>query len=301
MMVWSKDRHFLKDLRKNWYICRNYGKTCNDKSDMVPVTTLVVLTLCALVGIAAPILMGWWLFKKYKVKPAVILIGAGTFILFALVLESLLHQLVLKGPYGSSIIGNTWYYALYGGLAAGLFEETGRFLAMKFLLKKEPSTALAGVAYGVGHGGAEVLIVYGLAMVSNLVMSVMINTGQADTLLASSPAEAKEQLQAVFTQLQTGSAGVYLLGIWERASALILHLGLSLMVWVAVRRGGRWLWLFPAAILLHALADGCAVILSKSVGMTATETVLCAMAIAVGAMGWLLAKKLRPAGDPSLG
>jgi uncharacterized membrane protein YhfC len=267
---------------------------------MVPVTTLVVLALCALVGIAVPILLGWWMFRKYQVKPAVILIGAGTFILFALVLEALLHQLVLKGPYGSTIIGNTWYYALYGGLAAGLFEETGRFLAMQFLLKKEPSAALTGVAYGVGHGGAEMLIVYGLAMVSNLAMAAMINTGQAETLLSSSPGEAKEQLQAVFTQLQTGSAGVYLLGIWERASALILHLGLSLMVWTAVRNGGRWLWLFPAAILLHALADGCAVILNKSAGVAVTEAVLFAMAIAIGAMGWLLSRKLRPEGEPSL-
>ena len=43
-------------------------------------------------------------------------------------------------------------------------------------------------------------------------------------------------------------AGTLIIGIWERFSALVLHLGLSLMVWVAVRKGGKWLWLFPAAI-----------------------------------------------------
>ena len=38
-------------------------------------------------------------------------------------------------------------------------------------------------------------------------------------------------------------------------SALLLHLGFSLMVWAAVRKGGRWLWLFPVAIALHAVVE----------------------------------------------
>ena len=88
------------------------------------------------------------------------------------------------------------------------------------------------------------------------------------------------------------SAGSIAIGFWERISALVLQLGLSMLVWTAVRRGGKWLWLFPAAILLHALVDGVVVVLSKSVGMVSVEVVICAIAIAVGAMGWMLGKKL---------
>ena len=250
------------------------------------------MAMAALLGFAVPVALAWWLVRKYQIRWQTILIGAGTFIVFALVLEPMLHLIILKGPHGADIMANTWYYALYGGLAAGLFEETGRFLAMKFLMRREPGTALPGVAYGIGHGGMEMLLIFGITMISNLVMSVMINAGQADTLIAAAPAEAQEQLQGQFAQLSTLTAGTLLIGFWERLSALVLQLGLSIMVWTAVRRSGKWFWLFPAAILLHALVDGVAVVLSKSVGMVAVEVIICAMAVAAGATGWMLGKRL---------
>ena len=259
---------------------------------MVPLSSIITIVICAILGIGAPILLGWWMVKKYQVKPGTILIGAGVFIVFALILETILHQVVLKGPNGTAIMGNVWYYALYGGLAAGIFEETGRFLAMKYLLKKEPSGAKTAVAYGIGHGGAEMLIVYALAMISNLAIAVMINTGMADTILASAPAEAQAQVQEQFSQLQSSTPGTFLTGLWERVSAIILQLGLSVIVWTAVRKGGKWLWLFPAAILLHFLVDASAVLLMKAVSMVALETIVCALAVAVGAAAVMLAKKL---------
>ena len=254
-----------------------------------------MMAFCAILGIAIPIALAWWLVKKYSVNLRTILIGAGTFVVFALVLESLVHQLVLKGPNGTTITGNIWYYALYGGLMAGLFEETGRFLSMKFLMRREPSSALPGVGYGIGHGGVEMLIIFGISMVSNLALSAMINAGQMDMLTTKVPEDQLEQVQAQFAQLATLTPGALLIGLWERISALILHLGLSLMVWAAVRRGGKWLWLFPAAILLHALVDGAAVLLNKSVSMVTLEVIVFALAIALGAIGFMLARKMNAA------
>ena len=250
------------------------------------------MAVAALLGFAVPVALAWWLVRKYQIRWQTILIGAGTFIVFALVLEPILHQVVLKGPHGTQLMANVWYYALYGGLAAGLFEETGRFLSMKYLMKREPSTALPGVAYGAGHGGVEMLIIFGISMISNLVVAAMINAGQADILTAKVPEEQLAQVQAQFAQLATLTPGAIAIGFWEHISALILQLGLSMLVWTAVRRGGKWLWLFPAAILLHALVDAIAVLLSKSVSMAALEIVICAIAVAVGAMGWILGKKL---------
>ena len=250
------------------------------------------MAVAALLGLAVPVALAWWLVRKYQIRWQTILIGAGTFIVFALVLEPILHQVVLKGPHGAAIMGNVWYYALYGGLAAGLFEETGRFLSMKFLMRREPSTALPGVGYGAGHGGVEMLIIFGISMISNLALAAMINAGQTDVLLAKVPEEQLAQVQAQFAALQGLSAGTIAIGLWERISALILQLGLSMLVWTAVRRGGKWPWLFPLAILLHALVDAMAVVLSKSVSMAALEVIISAMAVAVGAMGWMLGKKL---------
>lgn len=261
---------------------------------MVPVSSLILMAVNALLGIAVPVFLTVYLVRKHHARPATILIGAGTFILFALVLESIMHQLVLKGPHGADILGNTLRYAIYGGLAAGVFEETGRLLSMQFLMKKEPSKPLPGIAYGIGHGGMEMLILFGITMINNLVISALINSGQTDVLFAKVPEEAAAQLQAQLDQLQTIGAGTLLIGLWERFSALVLHLGLSLMVWAAVRKGGKWLWLFPAAIALHAIVDAGAVLLQKSVGMVTLELIISAEAIAVAAIGYLVAKKMRP-------
>ena len=245
-----------------------------------------------LMGIAIPVCLAVYLVRKHHARLSAILIGAGTFIVFALVLESIVHQLILKGPHGEAIMGNTPLFAIYGGLAAGIFEETGRFISMRFLMKKEPSKPLPGIAYGIGHGGAEMLIIFGITMINNLVISALINAGQADAIFSKVPDEAAGQLQAQLDQLQTLGAGTLLVGFWERISALILHIGLSLMVWVSVRKGGRLLWLFPAAIVIHAIVDAGAVLLQKSVGMVPLELIVSAEAIAVAAVGYMVAKKL---------
>ena len=258
---------------------------------MVPAGSIILMAVNALVGIAVPVGLSWYLVRKHHVKISTILIGAGTFLVFALILESILHQVVLNGPHGAAIRDNRLWYALYGGLAAGLFEETGRFLSMKFLMKKEPSTQLPAVAYGVGHGGAEMLLLFGLTMISYLAISVMINAGQGDMLFADVPEEASVPLQAQLDLLQNSQPGTWLLGLWERFSALILQLALSCLVWVAVRKGGKWLWLFPAAIVLHALVDGVVVLLKDAVGMVALEAILFAAALAVAAFAYRIVKQ----------
>ena len=258
---------------------------------MVPTSLLILMAFDALLGIAIPVCLSVYMIRKHHARLSTILIGAGTFILFALVLETIMHQLVLKGPHGASIMDNTLLFAIYGGLAAGVFEETGRFLSMKFLMKKEPSTPLPGVAYGVGHGGVEMLIIFGITMINNLAISFLINAGQTDVIFSKVPEDAAAQLQTQLDQLQTLGAGSLLVGLWERLSALVLHIGLSLLVWSAVRKGGKWLWLFPAAIALHAVVDAGAVMLHKSVGMVPLELIVTAEAIAVAAIAYMVSKK----------
>ena len=247
--------------------------------------------VCAVIGIVVPILLAVWLVKKYNVNPVTILVGAGVFIVFALGLESVMHLIVLKGPAGATIAGNTWLFALYGGLAAGVFEETGRFVAMKWLLRKRAPKALTGVAYGFGHGGVEMLIIFGVTMASNMVIAMMMNGGHQDLLLAGVPEESKAQALAQFAQIGSITAGSLLIGFWERISALVLQVALSLLVWKAVRGGGRWILLFPLAILIHALVDGIVVVLSKSAGMVSIELIVMALAIAVASAAWLIWKK----------
>ena len=259
---------------------------------MIPTSSLVMIVINLILGFTIPVCLAWWLVKKHNASLRTILIGAATFIVFALVLESIVHNIVLKGPHGAAIQGNMLYYALYGGLMAGLFEETGRFLSMKYLLKKEPTTVKPALAYGIGHGGVEMIILFGFTMISLLTMAVMVKSGQTETLLGQAPAEAQEQIRATISQLTDSGVGDWLMGLWERISALLLHLSLSVLVWAAVRKGGKWLWLFPAAILLHALVDGLAVVLSKSASIPATEAIIFAMAIAIAGLAYMVARKI---------
>ena len=262
---------------------------------MVPTVSIILMAVNALLGIAVPVCLSWWLVRKHHARLSTILIGAVTFIVFALILESIMHQMVLKGPAGADILGNTLLYAIYGGLAAGIFEETGRFISMKFLMRDEPSGPVPGVAYGIGHGGAEMMIIFGLTMVSNLVIAALINTGQTDMLFAKVPADTASQVQAQLDQLSTTSTGTWLIGLWERFSALILQVGLSILVWAAVRKGGKWMWLFPLAILLHAAVDAGVVLLQKSIGMVPLEFIITAEALAIAALAYLVARKIQSA------
>lgn len=264
---------------------------------MISSTTIFILVLDILLGIAVPVALAIWLVKKYHCRVTTILIGAGVFFLFALVLESLVHYVVLSN---TEIQSKIWCYALYGGLMAGLFEETGRFVAMKFLLKKDNNHM--ALAYGVGHGGFEMIMVFAMGMVSNLVLALMSNAGTIDAIFKEIPADtdaavmaqieaANAQLNAIIAQLQTESPTYFLLGLWERVSAMVLQISLSVLVFIAVRKGGRWIWLFPAAILLHALVDIIAVLLYGAVSTVVVEVIIMCLAIAVGAMAVMLYRR----------
>jgi uncharacterized membrane protein YhfC len=89
-------------------------------------------------------------------------------LLFAFVLEQIVHSIVLTSPAGTKIQGSIWLMALYGGLMAGLFEETGRFLAFKTILRSKRNNDANALMYGAGHGGFEAMMILGITMISNL-------------------------------------------------------------------------------------------------------------------------------------
>ncbi|MBR4660936.1 MAG: YhfC family intramembrane metalloprotease [Bacteroidales bacterium] len=257
---------------------------------MISISSLVAMAVATLVAIGLPVALAWYMVRRHKVPLKTIIIGAVVFVVFALGLESVAHHIILKGPMGESIMSRVWSYALYGGFMAALFEEAGRFITMKWLLRAQPSGLRPALGYGIGHGGVEMMLIFGISMISNLVLSLMLNSGQAETLLASTPAEAQEQVQAQFDTLRSLNCGMVALGLWERFSALFLQICLSLLMWTAVRRGGRWLWLALVPFLIHFLVDTLAVVLSRSTGMFEVEVYIFAMVLAIAAITWLLVR-----------
>jgi len=215
---------------------------------MVPVLSIVFMSISALIAIGLPVALFLVWRKKYKLKALPLLIGMAAFILFALILEQIMHVLVLSPRADGStsiILSSPFYFVLYGTLAAGVFEETARFLSFH-ILKKRHTGIGTGLSYGIGHGGIEAIFIAGLAMISNISASLMINSGDASVLGNDLAA-----LSGINALVNTSSIN-FLVSGFERILAVTVHISLSLIVWCSVRTKGR-LWLFPAAILLHAV------------------------------------------------
>lgn len=235
----------------------------------------IIFSLC--ISIALPVVLLIVVHKKTKARMAMAVIGAATFFLFAMVLEQILHAVVL-GVGGERITGNIWIYGLYGGLAAGLFEEVGRFVAMRFAMKKQLSLPNA-LMYGVGHGGIEAILIVGLASVSNLVTSIMINAGTLEASLGALDQATKEatltQLSALWT---TPSYQFFLSGI-ERIVAVTLHIALSVLVFQAVKLGKKRYWFLAFAI--HVGVDFATVIAANYLNLVLVEVMLAVLVAGV--------------------
>lgn len=257
----------------------------------VPTMSLVFMGVSGLCGIAIPVVLFIVLRKRYRADVLPFVIGCAVMLLFALVLESLVHQVVLLGTAaGAKIQSNLWLYALYGGLMAGIFEETGRFAAFKTVLRKSSGNNNA-LMYGAGHGGFEAFSVLTLTMISNIIIAALINSGTADMIMSTVPAELQPQVEAQFMALVTTESWQFLVGILERVFAVVLQLALSVIVWHAAKTAGKW-YLYPVAILLHALVDGVMVIIAGlGAPIMLVEAFVALGAAAVALFAWRVAKK----------
>jgi uncharacterized membrane protein YhfC len=181
-----------------------------------------------------------------------ILIGAGVFLVFSQVFEKALHVYLLKlNPATAAWLNGTPIaYALYGCLAAGLFEEAGRYLGMRFLVR-DTGDAGSAVAYGIGHGGIEAILIGSLGAVQTFTLANLLNSGRFDATLG--PSVPPDVLMHMRVSLEHLTMASVVMSCLERPVALLIQIGLSLVVWRGVmqRRLG-WLAL---AIVLHAAVD----------------------------------------------
>lgn len=228
---------------------------------MVPALSIAFMALSLVLSIAIPAALLIILKKKTGSSVGCFFIGCAVFVVFALILESTMHSFVLGGELGERLRENLWLYGLYGAFAAGIFEELGRFFAFKVLMRKSERLS-DSLMYGAGHGGVEAVLVLGMAMLSNIILSLLINSGVSlPDLLSASGDDAAASLEPVVTILTTSPPATFLMGIVERISAMTFHIALSVLVYIAAKRKGRLL-LLPAAILLHAGLDLISVVCS---------------------------------------
>ena len=226
-------------------------------------STLAGFAVEGILVILIPVLLLVLWKKKTKAPLKPVIAGMIIFPLFGIVLKLIpgYFLLLADNPVSRAINGNVWLYSIIGGgLLAGVFEEGGRFVAFKWILKKCNSNKEA-ISYGIGHGGFESAYL-GISCFSYLAIGIMVNSGNAAMLTAGLDAAGTAQTAAIVeTIAATPFYTPAVLGVIERISAIIFHISLSVFVFAAAKDKKR-LWLFPIAILLHTAMNGIAGVLN---------------------------------------
>lgn len=228
---------------------------------MVSSTSIVLIVIELVFALALPIvfLIVW----RHKTKESIVsaLVGALVFLVFTLILESILHYfcLVNKNPVSEFINSNLWIYCLYAALAAGIFEETGRFVAFKTLLKKRTNKRTA-ITYGIGHGGFECMFVLGFTALNYILIAVLASVLSPAELATAGLTDISVPLDF----MNNLSVSYVALSCLERLIVLPLQIALSVLVFTAAHNKGK-LWLFPVAIVLHTGFDIFAVLYQTNV------------------------------------
>ena len=200
---------------------------------MVPGASIAGMVFSLVVSFALPIGLFVYAKKKLGAKTAPFFIGCGVFFVMVLMLEAAIHRIVFQLA-GEALTGSVILYAVYGGLMAALFEETGRYIAMRFLVK--PMDFPNAFMYGAGHGGVEAMLLCGVASISNIAGAVMINSGTMSAQLATLDAEKAADTAAALSALWTTPSLTFFAGGVERIIAVVLHLSLSILVFQSIRK-----------------------------------------------------------------
>lgn len=183
---------------------------------------LFALTSAVILPVAAAVFMA----LRYKHIKAV-LFGAACFIVFQVLTRIPLLQVVLPRwtEYILFQFSRPVLYLIFLSLTAGLFEEIGRYITMRLFLRHMPLTG--AVAFGIGHGGIEALLLAGINFIAIGI------TGAMPINEITSPQ--------------------FFMGGIERIFAMTVHTCLSVMVWRSLREGK--VSLLVIAVVLHTLLN----------------------------------------------
>lgn len=215
---------------------------------MFSAETIAALAVCMVLGFAIPIAA--IIIYKRRFREAWLpsaFIAAGAVIVFALIelfLFVFLLPLIMRVPSASVIIS---------AVMVGVVEETARLAAYKTLMKNHLSTKNA-VLMGLGFGGSEMIAALGLTFLLYLIMAITANGygGLEAFLEATRNNSPNNRVEATLIVIEETRFRDILLPIYGRLIAMTFHVCLSVWVYKAVTHR---LWLYPAAIAVHAAYD----------------------------------------------
>lgn len=205
---------------------------------------------------------------KWKIGGRYWFVGAGVFILsqvghvpFNIAVGKLLNGTSLVSlSHPQQILFNS----IFLGLSAGFWEETARLTMYKWWVKKARSWK-EGILLGLGHGGAESILI-GLLAMNSLLQIVAIRSADINTLVTP------ERLPSTILNIEKfWSMPWYLalMGSFERILTIPIQLAFSVLVLqVFLKKGTRFYWI---ALALHAFVDSTAVMMMYYTNVYLTE------------------------------
>ena len=227
----------------------------------VSTSSMLFMLLTAVLGIALPLITAIIWCKKKHEPFTTVLIGAATFLLFAIVIEKPLQAMVisLDSPVSQFVNARPVLWGIIVGFFPGVFEETGRFVAFKTVLRKRKQRE-TGLSHGIGHGGFEALFILGITYIEYFVFAIMLNQGSFVELMIEPvkdtlTPDVVKQITGIVEQITTFSAATMGVALVDRLIAVLYHIGASIMVFYAVKDKKKW-WLYPLAIVIHTVIDG---------------------------------------------
>ena len=256
----------------------------------------LILTVVLLVAIPVAFFLFWRRTHKLQTNIGYLIAGALGFIVSARVLELGVHYLCVLAdhPVSRFINGNTVAYVLYGITVAGVFEECGRHIVLKHILKKNRTRENA-VFYGIGHGGVEILAVVLPTMITYLVIAVLFSSGNTEQALSTLKITGENA--AALPSVQAAAAFNYAamaLNVAERLFAMVLHIGLTVIVFYGVCKEKKGC--LPLAIVLHMLTDTFPALYQR--GVLPLWAVEIWAAFWAAAVGWIAVQLYKKEKDP---
>ena len=193
-------------------------------------------------------------------------------------------QVFFRMPLLNLFSGTQWYAAMSDklwllgivlSLSSALLENWGRWFGMRFFAKGMYGYR-DGIAYGLGHGGVEAVVLMAANSINNLYLALAINNGRLDTMLADAP----EQAELVRSVLIDTPAVQFAMGGAERLMVMIIQVALSLIVFYGLAKGkSRFVWL---SVLMQFAFNYIIVIMqNQNMWMVEGYIALCAVAATV--------------------
>ena len=186
--------------------------------------------------------------SRGKERFITVLWGALTWFLFAGVLESVPKLILFTEytPVGRKVLETPVLFVVLGALLAAVFEETGRLIIFKTVLKDRTHRE-TGLFHGIGHGGCEAAL-------------ILVSLAAAAVPLVG-----------------------WLPAIGERCMAMLLHIALSITVFYGVKH--HKIGFYFLAMLWHFLFDiPAALYQAGKLALAPTEVVIATFAVLV--FGW---------------